>query len=130
VIGKALIDPNIIFSHAARGEALLETASHFAAIQCGHPHRSDAGLIDIVDDHAGHPFVDHLWDRAGANFGLGDAGRPQPGRLVVRWRGNRKPIRTDVLQTGTLLRASHGIRHHSRLSSRRGRRQLRRGHLG
>src|SRR6202158_6166524 len=66
VIGEALIDPNVIFCHAARGEALLETASHFAAIQRGHPHRSDAGLIDIVDDHAGHPFVDHLRDRSGA----------------------------------------------------------------
>jgi hypothetical protein len=42
---------------------------------------------------------------------------------------HRKPIGTDVLQTGAILRVFHGIRRHSRLSSHRGRKQLRLGHL-
>src|SRR5580700_4933001 len=62
---EATIDPNVIICHAARREALLEPASHPAAIQCSHLHRSDTGLIDIVDDHAVDTLVDHLRDRAG-----------------------------------------------------------------
>jgi hypothetical protein len=63
---EAPIDPNVVICHATRCKALLEPTSHLAAIQRSHPHRSDTGLIDIVDDHAGDALVDHLWDRAGA----------------------------------------------------------------
>src|SRR5580700_10822849 len=66
VMDEATIDPNVIICHAARCEALLEPASHPAAIQCCHLHQSDTGLIDIADDHAGDTLVDHLRDRAGA----------------------------------------------------------------
>jgi hypothetical protein len=66
VTHEAPIDPNVVICHASRREALLETQSHLAAIQCSHLHRSDTGLIDIVDDHSGDPSVDHFRDGAGA----------------------------------------------------------------
>jgi hypothetical protein len=66
VMDEALIDPNVVRCHAARSKALLETAADLAAIQCSHSNRSDAGLIDIVDDHAGYAFVDDLRHRASA----------------------------------------------------------------
>src|SRR5450631_2901042 len=63
-ICESTIDPNVVIRHVARSKALLEPASHLAAVQCSHLHQSDTGLIDIVDDHAGYALIDHLRHRA------------------------------------------------------------------
>src|SRR5712671_6508847 len=66
VTDEATIDPNVITCHATRCEALLETATHLATIQRSHLRQRNAGLIDIVDDHAGDALVDHFRDRSSA----------------------------------------------------------------
>jgi hypothetical protein len=66
VTHEAPIDPNIIICRSVRREALLETAAHLVAIQRRHLLQRGASLIDIFDDHAGDPLVDHLRNRARA----------------------------------------------------------------
>src|ERR1700722_9695913 len=99
------VDPRVITRHAMGGEPLLETASHLAAIQCGHLHRSDTGLIDIVDDHAGDALVDHLPDRAGAIGEYGGSARHCLDHDEAEWfrPTDRKHQRSGVPQERPFL---------------------------
>src|ERR1700722_15166293 len=105
VMDEFPIDPHVIARHAMRGEALLETASHLAAIQCGHLHRSDTGLIDIVDDHAGDALVAHPPARAGAIGEYGGSARHCLDHDEAEWfrPTDRKHQRSGVPQERPFL---------------------------
>ena len=63
-VRQAAIDGKIILRHAARGEALLETAADFFARQMAEPVDGADGAVDVLDDEAGEAVVDDFRHRA------------------------------------------------------------------
>ena len=57
---QAPVDVQIILRHAPRGKAFLETPPHSFARQVSEPIDRADGAIDVLDDEAGHPFLNDL----------------------------------------------------------------------